>query len=115
MFVLSITAVTYPMFGKGASLGLLLGGCIFCIPNAVFSWMAFRHVGATKTKLVMRNIYVGEALKIALTAGLFIAVLTLIQVHLLALYLGFIVLMLTQWLTPVFFHHKTRMTNGCTW
>lgn len=57
-----------------AALNLLAGGMAVVLPNALFARLAFRHAGARQAQQIVRSFYLGEALKLVLTAGLLVCV-----------------------------------------
>ena len=53
------------------ALSVLLGSLVAAGPQCVFGWWAFRARGARKAKTIAQNLFVGEGLKLSLTAILF--------------------------------------------
>lgn len=100
-------------FDKEVAVSVLIGGLIFLLPNALFTLMAFMFVGARHQKYVVLSFYLGEVVKLSLTAILFILVFALLDIVPLALLLGFILSTLTQWTASIFLSNKNRMINGC--
>jgi ATP synthase protein I len=47
---------------------ILLGGLIQLIPQAWFTWQAFKYAGANHASAIVRSMYRGEAGKLVLTA-----------------------------------------------
>lgn len=66
---LGIFFVSWP-FGVSA----LIGGLIAALPQLIFGLWAFRARGARNARRIMRNVFVGEALKLVTTALTFIVV-----------------------------------------
>ena len=58
---------------------VLVGGLNQIVPQAWFSYYAFKHGGANKTHLILRSMYRGETGKILLTASGFVAVFVLVD------------------------------------
>jgi ATP synthase protein I len=56
---------------------VLIGGLNQIVPQAWFSYYAFKYGGANKTQLILRSMYRGETGKILLTASGFVAVFVL--------------------------------------
>ena len=56
---------------------VLIGGLNQIVPQAWFSYYAFKYGGANKTPLILRSMYRGETGKILLTASGFVAVFVL--------------------------------------
>jgi ATP synthase protein I len=112
-FVALLTLKSGFFFDKDIALSVLIGGLIFLLPNALFTLMAFMFVGARHQKYVVLSFYLGEVVKLSLTAIMFILVFALFNVEPLALLLGFILSTLTQWTASIFLSNKNRMINGC--
>jgi ATP synthase protein I len=89
----------------------LAGGMTFMLPNMVFVLMTFAHAGASKSKLILRGFYVGEAIKLTLTVILFSVFLKYGALFLPSFFISFLLLVVSQWLAPFFFHDNNRMKN----
>ncbi|MFM1895686.1 MAG: hypothetical protein RLZZ385_760 [Pseudomonadota bacterium] len=57
------------LLGWTSAYSVLLGGLICAVPNAYFSVRAFRHRGAGSAGRIVRDFYVGEAIKLLLAAA----------------------------------------------
>ena len=85
-----------------AAYSALLGALICLIPNAYFARRVFKHRGALAAQEIVRAFYVGEAIKLALTAGLFALVFIHIKpLDVLMLFVGFVAVQAAVWLTPI--------------
>jgi len=92
-----------------AAYSALLGGLIFTLPNAYFAFKAFTHSGARQAKLIVKSFYMGESVKLILTAVLFTVVFVLVKpLNVLALFLTFFVLVMSNWLIPMVFNQKLQ-------
>ncbi|HEY7864808.1 MAG TPA: ATP synthase subunit I [Psychromonas sp.] len=89
----------------------LAGGMTFILPNLIFVLMTFAHAGASKSKLILRGFYVGEAIKLTLTVILFSIFLKYGALYLQPFYISFLLLVTSQWLAPFFFYNNSRMKN----
>lgn len=58
---------------------LLLGGTVFLLPQAWFTWQVFRYRGARSAPQVIRALYKGEAGKYLLTAAMFAAMFATVR------------------------------------
>lgn len=94
------------VFDTVAGGSALLGGAICVIPNGIFAFLALRHAGARAARRIANAFYMGEAIKLLLTALLFAIVLAWLPVNASAVLLSFIVCMQGQWLAPVFFRAR---------
>jgi ATP synthase protein I len=90
----------------------LAGGITFILPNLIFVLMTFAHAGASKTPLVLRGFYGGEAVKLFLIVILLSLFLKYGSLSLQAFYISFVLLVISQWLAPFFFYNNSRMKHG---
>jgi ATP synthase protein I len=90
----------------------LAGGITFLLPNFIFVLMAFAHAGASKSRLVVRGFFTGEAIKLFLTVILFTVFLKYGAVSLPAFYISFSLLVISQWTAPFFFNYNSGMNHG---
>jgi ATP synthase protein I len=80
---------------------LLSGGIAVFIANSFFVYKAFSKSGAQQSKKVVGAFYFGETVKIILSAGLLIAGFMVLPGFELYVLVGYVIALLTQWLTPV--------------
>lgn len=85
------------------ALSFLVGVLLDVLPSFVFAIYAFRFSGAQQLDMITASIYRGEALKILLTALLFIVVFKTLPVLLPPLFIGFLTAKLSQFLKMYFF------------
>jgi ATP synthase protein I len=90
-----------------AALAALLGSFSALIPNALFGWIAFRYAGARANQQVVKSFFVGEGVKLVLTAVLLSLVLLLTNSNALWLLTGFILAVVAQWIAPILFLKST--------
>lgn len=77
---------------------MLIGGVIQIGPQAYFTRLAFRYVGARQAPDILRAIHKGETGKILLTAVLFALAFSYIKpLHVPALFLTYGVMIIVQW------------------
>ena len=57
-----------------SAISALFGGLAVILPTVVFTGLAFRHAGARNARSIVRSFYLGESLKLVLTAGLLVCV-----------------------------------------
>ena len=103
LLVLSIALILTVFFSAESGFSGFAGGITFLLPNMIFVYMAFAHAGASKSKLVVRGIMGGEAIKIFSTVILFALFLGFASLSLTAFYVSFTSLVASQWLAPLFF------------
>ena len=112
LLVLLIALISTVLFSVKSGYSGLAGGITFLLPNFIFVLMAFAHAGASKSKLVVREFFAGEAIKLFLTVILFTVFLKYGALSLPAFYISFSLLVISQWLAPFFFNYNSGMKHG---
>ncbi len=92
--------------GKNEGISAMLGGLIAIVPSILFAKELFRYQGARAAQQIVKNFYLGEALKIFSTAILFTLVFVLYKIAPLAFFSTYIVVLMTYWFAPLFFANK---------
>lgn len=104
-----VTTVGYTTLGWISAYSLLLGGMICTVPNAYFSFKAFRYRGARAAQKIVRAFYLGEAVKILLMgAGFALSFIYVEPLSSRALFAGFITVYLVGLMATM---RVTRKTN----
>ncbi|MEZ5526256.1 MAG: ATP synthase subunit I [Gammaproteobacteria bacterium] len=104
-----ITTVGYTTLDWISAYSLLLGGMICTVPNAYFSFKAFRYRGARAAQKIVRAFYLGEAVKILLMgAGFALSFIYVEPLSSRALFAGFITVYLVGLMATM---RVTRKTN----
>jgi ATP synthase protein I len=85
------------MRGLTSGLSVLLGGLAYGLPNLVFVWRVFRYVGASQTTQFVAAFFIGEMLKLAFSAVLFIVIVKYLPVSLLSVLIGFAGAIVSFW------------------
>lgn len=111
LLVFLITLISTVFFSFKSGYSGLAGGITFLLPNFIFVLMAFAHAGASKSRLIVRGFFAGEAIKLTLTVILFSVFLKYGALYLPFFYISFLLLVVSQWLAPFFFHDNNRMKN----
>lgn len=83
------------------------GGLAAVIPNALFGFIAFMHAGARANQKVVKSFFVGEGVKLLLTAALISFLFLLTDFNSLWLMSGFIIAVIAQWIAPILFLKST--------
>ncbi|CAI8879500.1 ATP synthase subunit I [Methylocaldum szegediense] len=92
-----VGAFTWAFFGLLAARSALLGGLTAFLPNLYFA-TKFGFSDRTRTaKEIVRSFYIGEVIKIIITAGLFILIFQLPNILFLPLFAGFISVLMVFW------------------
>lgn len=108
-FIISVIFTVFLSVKSGYS--ALAGGITFILPNLIFVLMAFAHAGASKSKLIVRGFFAGEAIKILITVILLSVFLKYGSLSLTAFYISFALLIASQWFAPFFFNYNNGMKN----
>lgn len=93
LYQVGITAIVTLLFlaySGMAAMSALLGGLTSIIPNGLFVLVTHRHGGAQSAKKIMSSFYLGEVLKILLTATMFAVAFILLPVKILPLLVTYI-------------------------
>lgn len=94
--LLLLTGLAYVGLGWVFAYSVMLGGFISIIPNIYFAHKMFRLSGARAMESVVRNAYVGELIKLALTGAGFALSFALVDpLHAPGLFAGFILVHLS--------------------
>ena len=81
----------------------LLGGLICVIPNAYLATRLLMKSGSGDSRVFLRAAFTGEAIKLLLTAGLFMLVFSTVKpLNVLMLFVGFIAAISVQWIGLIF-------------
>jgi ATP synthase protein I len=81
-----------------AAYSALVGGGINILATLVFALRVFSVRPGAPAKSMARAFYIGEAIKFAVTVGLFVGVLLWLEVSFLPLFLTYAITMLAFWL-----------------
>ncbi|MBA2710897.1 MAG: ATP synthase subunit I [Tatlockia sp.] len=92
--------------GKKEGVSAMLGGLVAIVPSILFAKKMFRYQGARAAQQIVKNFYIGEALKIFSTAILFTLVFVLYKVAPLAFFTTYIVVLMSYWFAPLIFANK---------
>ena len=91
VMLLLLTVTGWLWSGTVSAYSVFLGGLISVIPNAYFAYKVTRFSGARSTERMVQSAYIGEVIKLALTAAGFALVFTQVDpVHVPGLFYGFI-------------------------
>ena len=86
------------MTDKLMAVSALMGGLIQILPQAWFSWQAFKYAGASNVDKVVQSMYRGELGKVVMTATLFAILFTVDkQWNYIALFTTFLLMIPLQW------------------
>ena len=105
--MLVFSGILWLFLGMHAAMSVLWGGFITLLPNVYFATVLFRYHGAQAAKKIVTGFYQGEAMKVLLTAGLFVVTFKFMN-NVIPLYLfaGLIGAQLMIWFAPLLFNNK---------
>src|SRR5437016_1408902 len=83
--------------GKSIGFSVLMGGLAYGLPNLFFVWRVFRYVGAQQMDKFIAAFFLGEMLKLVLSAILFLVIVKYLPVSLLSELIGFIGAIVSFW------------------
>ncbi len=92
----ALAALAYSLFDWPVAKSVLTGGVISAIGSLVFALSVF-VTRATDSRVVLRRMFRGEALKLALVAVLFYLAIVVLRVQALPTMAGFLVTLLVFW------------------
>ena len=95
--ILLACALAWALGGKGQAVSALYGGLVGFLPNAFFAMLAGRRDPRKTAGQVVRALYFGEAIKLFLTALLFVIVFQLPGIFPLPLFAAFLAVSAMFW------------------
>ncbi len=101
-----ISIVFLLLLGKREGISAMLGGMVAIVPSILFAKKMFRYQGARAARQIVKNFYIGEALKILSTAILFTLVFVLYKIAPLVFFFTYIVVLMNYWFAPLIFANK---------
>ncbi len=107
--VMVSVSLLFLLKGYTAAYSALAGGCVFILPNAYFAYKTFSHGGASQARNIVKAFYVGEAVKIILTAALFTMVFVGVKpLDVLAMFVAYFLVLVSNWLMPLIINYKPQ-------
>lgn len=97
---LALAALLLGIQGSRFAMAALTGGFIGVISSAVFAWFALSG-GVQPARQVMRQFYLAEVSKLAVTVVLFLAALSLFKTLFLPVLLGYGLTLVVYWTVPL--------------
>lgn len=101
-----LCGVLWLQWGWKSGLSAAVGALVSILPNLVFSHLAFKFAGASKSQLVVRSFSQGSKLKLLITIFLFVAAFQWPDLKVGFMFAGFIATMLIQWLSLIFIEKR---------
>jgi ATP synthase protein I len=106
--VVVLASLALMIRGITSGFSVLMGGLAYVIPNLIFVWRVFRFVGAQQMTLFVAAFFVGEAMKLFLSAILFLVIVKYLPVSLLSELVGFIGAMVSFWVVCLWHFSRDR-------
>lgn len=98
--IIALASLSCLLQSTTTALSALLGGLVAVVPNIYFGYRVFKYQGARRARDIVNSFYKAEAIKVFVSMFLFAVVFVSYKVNALAFFSAYIVLLMTQWLTP---------------
>lgn len=108
--VLSLLALM--LRGTLSCFSVLAGGMAYGLPNLVFVWRVFRFAGAQQMAKFLTAFFFGEAIKLVLSAILFLLIVKYLPVSLLSVLIGFIGAIISFWIACMWYFSKLPLESN---
>jgi ATP synthase protein I len=102
LVVVIAAALAWGFAGRAASSSLVLGGLACILPGVYFVKRFFLRVDARAAKQIVRTFYIGEMVKLILSAAIVVLLVRYADVRILPLMAGFGLAQLGFWVAPLF-------------
>ena len=109
VIVLALLALIARGFNSGFS--VLAGGMAYGLPNLVFVWRVFRFVGAKQMNRFVVAFFLGEMMKLLLSAVLFLMIVKYLSVSLLSGLVGFVGAIVSFWVVCMLHFSKQDLSK----
>jgi ATP synthase protein I len=103
LFALVVSVIVGIIWEVQTGQSFFIGAMLDVLPSFVFTIYAFRYSGAQRLQLVAASFYRGETVKMVITGALFIAVIKTLPVVFGALFVGFLIMKISQFMQSVLF------------
>jgi len=104
--VVGLSLIIAVLRGINSGLSALLGGFAYGLPNLVFVWWVFRYASPQQATQFMFAFFVGETLKLILSAILFMLMVNFLPVQVPMMLLGYIAAIVAFWLVCMKYFSK---------
>ena len=109
--VLLMAAVFFLTSGHRAALAVIAGGLVNILPGYFYAARLFSNVSPHAIMRIMVIFYVGEVLKLIVSVGLFIILLSVFKFPLVPYFLGYLVAALAFCVAPLWLMNQAN--KGC--
>jgi ATP synthase protein I len=93
--------LAWVLYGTLVGFSVLLGGLAYGVANLFFVWRVFRYAGAAQMTEFMAAFFIGEMLKLVLSAFLFLMIVKYLPVSLLSVLVGYIGAIVSFWIVCI--------------
>ena len=105
--VVMLAGFALTLYGFTSAFSVLAGGCAYVFANLVFVWRVFVYAGAQQMTKFAIAFFIGEMLKLLLSAILFLMIVKYLPISLLSVLVGFIGAIVAFWVACLFLYGKT--------
>lgn len=109
--VLLLAFIVLLLYGGTASASVFAGGLAYCLPNLLFVWRVFRYVGAHEMQKFMAAFFIGEMIKLIISAILFLIIVKYLPVSLLSVLVGFIGAIVAFWVVCMWHFSRQKISK----
>lgn len=96
--VIALALLALIIVGKTSAFSVLAGGMAYGLANLIFVWRVFRFAGAQQMNQFVVAFFLGEMLKLFLSAILFLVIVKYLPVSLLSVLVGFAGAIISFWI-----------------
>lgn len=94
--------------GQTSGFSALCGGLAYGLPNLIFVWRVFRYVGAQQMAQFAAAFFIGEMLKLFISAILVLFIVKYLPVSLLSVLVGFIGAIVSFWIACFWYFARVK-------
>ena len=106
-----LVCCVWTFFDIHAARSMGLGGMVCLLPQLCFAHIVFSEQRASLSKIILRRLYRGEAMKLCLSAGLFALVFRWGDVMPAMFFMGYVLVQGLSWFAPLFFRKAVTKTG----
>lgn len=99
--VIVATLVALLLQGLFIAQSVFLGGLLCMLPQWLFARLWLAYYKASEAPKIIKMFYIGEVLKLLLTAALFLLILRYVPINPIACLIGFVVAQVAFWVAPL--------------
>lgn len=96
--VLGLSLLMMLIKSMQAGLSVMAGGVAYCLPQLIFALSIFQYTGARQTTQFVAAFFIGELLKLMLSAISFLLIVKYLPVSLLSVAIGFVGAIIAFWI-----------------